>query len=212
MRSFIPEGRCGRKVCASRESIARIVPTLQGKTCCKQGNHCYSSAVFALVCALAASIFQFLDILLELRMTFFVIAYFVLSKSLLAKAFNQIKHKDIFNENTLMVVASFGALMILEGFEAIMVVLLNTIGEYYKNKAITKSKKSISELIDTEINEVTLIGNISKDVNEVKVGDVLVISPGEKILLECSFSERQKEMLKCGGLLGYTKAKASKSE
>lgn len=140
--------------------------------------------ILALICGFCASILQFLSLLLELRMILFVFSYLVISKNLLLKMINQIKHKDIFNENTLMVVASFGALVIFEGFEALMVILLNTIGEYYKNKAINKSKQSISELIDTEQNQVTLLNNIHKNVDEVKINDILIIAPGEKILLD----------------------------
>ena len=142
------------------------------------------SYIFALVCFVVASCLQFLEQQFAIRMVLFVFSYLVVSKKLILKAFNQIKHKDFFNENSLMVVASLGALIIGEGFEALMVVLLNTVGEYYKNKAIDKSKESISRLMDNEINEVTLLNNKKIDASLVSVGDIIIVSSGEKLLLD----------------------------
>ena len=142
------------------------------------------SYIFALVCFVVASCLQFLDQQFAIRMVLFVVSYLIVSRKLILKAFNQIKHKDFFNENSLMVVASLGALIIGEGFEALMVVLLNTIGEYYKNKAIDKSKESISRLMDDEINQVTLLNNKKIDVSLVSVGDIIILSSGEKLLLD----------------------------
>ena len=142
------------------------------------------SYIFALVCFVVASCLQFLEQQFAIRMILFVFSYLVVSKKLILKAFNQIKHKDFFNENSLMVVASLGALIIGEGFEALMVVLLNTVGEYYKNKAIDKSKESISRLMDDEINEVTLLNNKKIDASLVSVGDIIILSSGEKLLLD----------------------------
>lgn len=128
-----------------------------------------------------ASTLQFLNYWFVMRTICFIIAYLLLAYDLLIKAFMGIKNKDFFNENTLMVIASIGALCIDEGFEGIMVVLLNRIGEYYQNKATERSKKAIQDMIELEESEVTLKGGKIIPIEDVKIGDIIVVKVGEKI-------------------------------
>lgn len=137
--------------------------------------------IVSLLFALAASILQFIDQYYYVRISLFVISYLILGKDLIIDTINSFKRKDFFNENTLMLVASLGALIIDEGFESIMVVLLNGIGEYYQNKATNSSKKAIEDLISLEQQEVLLTSHQKVNVEELKVNDRYIIKVGEKI-------------------------------
>lgn len=131
-----------------------------------------------------ASVFQFMDRYFYLRLPFFIAAYLLLAYDLLKSAFNGIRHKDFFNENTLMVIASVGALCIDEGFEAIMVVLLNRVGEYFQDRATENSKKAIEAMMELDCETVTLKDGNVVPVEEVTPGQTVVVRVGEKIPLD----------------------------
>lgn len=140
--------------------------------------------LLGIVLAIAALTLQIFDRFFVIRTVFFVGSYLILARKLLLKCLNAFKHKDIFNENTLMVIASVGALCIGESIEAIMIVILNSIGEHYQNKAIKHTKSSIEDLIEDDNSKVTLSSLKEVFPDQVKVGDVIIIKPGEKVLLD----------------------------
>lgn len=119
----------------------------------------------------------------------FITSYLLLSYDLIYKSIYGILHKDYFNESLLMVIASLGAIVLsfigdIELFEACAVVLLYKIGESLQDKATEKSKDAIKGLLDIEVNEVTLKDGSIKNIDDVKVGDIIVIKAGEKIALD----------------------------
>lgn len=140
--------------------------------------------VIGLLLASFATILQFSNNLFIVRTVCFIVAYLCIANKLLINAFNNVKNKDFFNENTLMVIASVGALCIDEGFEGIMVILLNRIGEYFQNKATEKSKKAIENMIELEVDQATNKDGKIINVKDIKIGEVLVIKAGEKIPLD----------------------------
>ena len=114
----------------------------------------------------------------------YVVAYLLIAYDLLIDAVNNIIHKDFFNEKTLMLLASIGALAINESIEGIMVVLLYKIGEYFQDRATEKSRNAIKDLMDLKVDKVTLKDGTEKDVKDIIVGDIITIKVGERIPLD----------------------------
>lgn len=116
-------------------------------------------------------------------------SYLLLSYDLIYKSIYGILHKDFFNESLLMVIASLGAIVLsfigeVELFEACAVVLLYKIGEKLQDRATEKSKNAIKGLISINVDKVTLTDGRVKNIDDVLVGDKLVIKVGEKIPLD----------------------------
>ena len=121
----------------------------------------------------------------------FTIAYLTAGLGVLKKAFNNIKQGKVFDENFLMTIATVGAFIQAEYAEAVAVMLLYMLGEFFQALAVGRSRKSISELMDIRPDYANLkksdgeiVDNI--DPEEVKVGDIIVIKPGEKVPLDGS--------------------------
>lgn len=127
---------------------------------------------------------------------FIGLAYFVIAYDVLQRAVKNIIHGKIFDENFLMIIASLGALIIGESAEGIAVMLLFQIGETLQDYAVAKSRKSISSLLDIRPDYAIILkdGIETKiPVKDVKIGDEIIIRPGEKIPVDgkvlegCSF-------------------------
>lgn len=117
----------------------------------------------------------------------FLISYFIIAYDILRKAIRNIFHGEIFDENFLMVVATIGALVVKEFPEAIAVMFLYQIGEKFQDIAVGKSRNAIKELmqIKPEIANVKRDGNVIEVKPEnVEIGEVIVIKPGEKVPLD----------------------------
>lgn len=113
-----------------------------------------------------------------------VISYVFVSKKVYFKAFKNIRSGEIFDENFLMIIATLGAFYIGEYPEAVLVMLLFSIGEYLSDLAVDNSKKAIVELMDLRSDKINLKNIGVTDVSNAKVGDVFVVAPGEKVALD----------------------------
>ena len=113
-----------------------------------------------------------------------VISYVFVSKKVYFKAFKNIRSGEIFDENFLMIIATLGAFYIGEYPEAVLVMLLFSIGEYLSDLAVDNSKKAIVELMDLRSDKINLKNIGVTDVSNAKVGDIFVVSPGEKVALD----------------------------
>ena len=113
-----------------------------------------------------------------------VVSYVLVSKEVYFNAFKNIKNDEIFDENLLMIIATLGAFYIGEYPEAVLVMLLFSIGEYLSDLAIDNSKKAIVELMDLRSDKINLKDIGVTDVSNAKVGDIFVVSPGEKVALD----------------------------
>lgn len=111
----------------------------------------------------------------------FIFAYIIISYELFIEA---IKEKELFNEATLMIIATIGAMFINEYQEAVIVMILFQLGEYLSDLAVNNSKKSIIELMDLRSDIVTLEDNTQIDIDDCKIGTKFVVKPGEKIPLD----------------------------
>ena len=117
----------------------------------------------------------------------FVISYLIVGFEILKKAIRNILRGKVFDENFLMSVATIGAFAIGEYPEAVAVMLFYQIGELFQSYAVDKSRKSIASLMDIRPDYANVYreGNIETvNPEELKIGETIVIKPGEKIPLD----------------------------
>ena len=117
----------------------------------------------------------------------FVVSYIIVGFEILKKAFRNITRGKVFDENFLMAVATLGAFIIAEFPEAVAVMLFYQIGEVFQSIAVDKSRKSISTLMDIRPDEANLLVDGEAkvvDPDEVKVGNEILVKPGEKVPLD----------------------------
>lgn len=115
---------------------------------------------------------------------FVFIGYLYIGAPVLSKAVKRILAKQWFDENFLMSIATLGAIFINEWPEAIGVMLFYTVGEYFQDRAVEKSRKHISSLLDIQVTEAVVIndGNITYlDPSHVQIGDKILVAVGAKI-------------------------------
>ena len=117
----------------------------------------------------------------------FLVSYFIVGWDILRKAMRNILRGKVFDENFLMAVATIGAFCIGEFPEAVAVMLFYQIGELFQSYAVDKSRKSIASLMDIRPDYANVYRgeNIEKvNPEEVKIGETIIIKPGEKIPLD----------------------------
>lgn len=117
----------------------------------------------------------------------YLIPYFVIGWDILYKAVRNIKNGQIFDENFLMAVATIGAFGVNEYSEAVAVMLFYQVGELFQSYAVNRSRQSITDLMDIcpEYANIEEDGQLKQvDPDDVEIGDIIVIKPGEKIPLD----------------------------
>lgn len=125
-----------------------------------------------------------------LRLCIFLIAYIIAGGDVVKKAAHNIMNGQVFDENFLMTVATIGAFLVSEYPEAVAVMLFYQVGELFQSYAVNKSRRSIAELMDIRPdyaylkNEDGSLKKLSPD--EISVGDIIVVKPGERIALDGS--------------------------
>lgn len=115
---------------------------------------------------------------------FFIASYLCVGAKVLFRVCQNFIHKNFFDENTLMGIASLGAICIGDYKEAVFVMLLYSIGMILQGKAVNKSRRSIAQLMDIQAEYANVIKGDSEervDIYDVKVGDLLLIKAGEKV-------------------------------
>lgn len=124
---------------------------------------------------------------LELRIYFLLLLYLFIAKNILKRFFINLKKGHFFNENNLMALASLGAILIGEVEEAIAVNLFYNIGLYFEKLALNNSRKSLASLFAYKNTKVRLISDnkyLEKDPQEVEIGAIYELRPGEKVPLD----------------------------
>lgn len=127
----------------------------------------------------------------------FIISYLIVGFSILREAVEGIMHKDIFNENFLMGIASIGAFAVGEYVEGCAVMFLFTIGEFLQSLAVQRSRKSIKDMLELKPQEVKVLRDgreITLSPEDVKIGDIMVIRPGEKLDIDGKIVEGCAEL------------------
>ena len=127
-----------------------------------------------------------------LRFLLYLIPYFIIGYDILRKAFKGIKNRQPFDESLLMSIATIGAIAIAvcddgDYTEAIAVMLFYQIGEWFQSYAVGKSRRNISELMDIrpDYANIEINGKLEQvDPDEVEVGSVILVQPGEKVPID----------------------------
>ena len=141
--------------------------------------------IFALILFLIASIINFNNGLIN--KIIFVISYCIVGLEILRKAIKNILRGKVFDENFLMTIATIGAFAINEFPEAVAVMLFYQVGELFQSYTVDKSRKSISSLMEVrpDFANVERDGKVIKvSPNDVKIGEIIVVKPGEKVPLD----------------------------
>ena len=117
----------------------------------------------------------------------YLIPYLVIGYDIVFKAVRNISHGQVFDENFLMMVATFGAFGVKEYSEAVAVMLFYQVGELFQNYAVGKSRQSISDMMNicpeyANIEENGVLTQVDPD--DVEVGSIIVVKPGERIPLD----------------------------
>ena len=117
----------------------------------------------------------------------YLIPYLVIGYDIIYKAARNISHGQVFDENFLMMIATFGAFGVREYSEAVAVMLFYQVGELFQGYAVGKSRQSISDMMDIcpEYANVEIEGKLTQvDPDDVEIGSVIVVKPGERIPLD----------------------------
>ena len=134
----------------------------------------------------------------------FIASYLIIGLEIVLKAIRNITRGKVFDENFLMAIATIGAFGIGEFPEAVAVMLFYQVGELFQSYAVDKSRKSISSLMDirpdyANVKRENQILKVSPE--EVKIGELIVVKPGEKVPLD-GVIEEGKSMLDTSSLTG----------
>ncbi len=142
----------------------------------------------AVLSALVAVVLHFAPLPWFVQLVLWLVPYYIIGHDVLRKAFLGIKGGEIFDENFLMAVATVGAMACGEYGEGVAVMLFYQIGELFQSYAVGKSRSSISALMDIRPDSANLEdadGSIrTVDPDDVAIGSVIVVKPGEKIPLD----------------------------
>lgn len=123
-----------------------------------------------------------------LKFVLFMIPYLVIGHDILLKAWKGILNRQVFDENFLMAVATIGAILLGDYKEGVAVMLFYQIGELFQSYAVGKSRRNISELMDIRPDYANIEkedGTLEQvDPDEVGIGSVIVVQPGEKVPID----------------------------
>ena len=137
----------------------------------------------------------------------FLIPYLVVGYDILRKAALGIKNRQVFDENFLMAIASIAAIVLGEYAEGVAVMLLYQVGELFQSYAVGKSRRNISELMDIRPDYANLEESgelVRVDPDEVEVGNIIVVEPGEKIPID-GVIEEGSSVLNTSALTGESR-------
>ena len=141
----------------------------------------------AVIYCIGIGLGAFTDFPLAIQLAFLIIAYVILGGDVVMNAIRNITKGHVFDENFLMSLASIGAFIIGEYPEAVAVMLFYQVGEYFQDMAVRRSRRSISELMDIRPDSATVVRHgqlIAVSPETVRVGETIVVRPGERIPLD----------------------------
>ena len=140
-----------------------------------------------IISAVLIVLFSMLPIDGYVQFGLFMIPYLVIGYDILKKAWKGILNRQVFDENFLMAVATIGAILLRDYKEGVAVMLFYQIGELFQSYAVGKSRRNISDLMDIrpDYANIEQDGKLEKvDPDEVAVGTIIVVQPGEKIPID----------------------------
>lgn len=151
--------------------------------------------IIAFILFILAVVISFPSILINKIL--FLISYLIVGLNILKKAIRNIFRGKVFDENFLMTVATLGAFAIGELSEAVAVMLFYQVGELFQSYAVDKSRKSISSLMNIRPDYANVLRNGKEEKlnpNDVKIGEIIIVKPGEKIPLDGTIIEGKSSL------------------
>ena len=140
-----------------------------------------------IVAAVLMVILSLLPVYGYFKFGLFMIPYLVIGYDILKKAFKGIRNRQVFDENFLMAVATVGAIVLGDYQEGVAVMLFYQIGELFQSYAVGKSRRNISDLMDIRPDYANIEQDgktVKVDPDEVEIGSIIVVQPGEKIPID----------------------------
>ena len=140
-----------------------------------------------IVAAILVVVFSLLPIEGYVKFGLFMIPYLVIGYDILKKAGKGIMNRQVFDENFLMAVATMGAILLGDYKEGVSVMLFYQIGELFQSYAVGKSRRNISDLMDIrpDYANIEKDGKLEQvDPDEVEIGSIIVVQPGEKVPID----------------------------
>lgn len=128
----------------------------------------------------------------KMQLPLFIAAYLIVGGEILAKAGRGIRRAQIFDENFLMMIATFGAFALGQYAEAVAVMLFFQVGEFFQSYAVDQSRKSIVSLMDIRPDYARVQRNgswVEALPDEVKAGEIILVQPGERIPLDAKIAK-----------------------
>ena len=150
----------------------------------RKQKHLLTRILVAAVLFLAGSLLHLPE---YVEMGVFLVCYAVVGWDIVWKAITNILHGQVFDENFLMTIATIGALILGEHSEGVAVMLFYQVGEWFQSYAVSKSRKSIASLMDIRPDYANVEQDgklVQVDPDEVQIGSVIVVKPGERIPLD----------------------------
>ena len=150
----------------------------------RKQKHLLTRIIVAAVLFFAGSFLQLPE---YVEMGVFLVCYAVVGWDIVWKAITNILHGQVFDENFLMTIATVGALILGEHSEGVAVMLFYQVGEWFQSYAVSKSRKSIASLMDIRPDYANVERDgklVQVDPDEVQIGDIIVVKPGERIPLD----------------------------
>lgn len=140
-----------------------------------------------LISAVLMVVLAFLPVEGWLKFVFYMIPYLIIGNDILLRAWKGILNKQVFDENLLMAIATVGAIVLGDYKEGVAVMLFYQVGELFQSYAVGKSRRNISELMDIrpDYANVEVDGELEQvDPDEVEIGTIIVVQPGEKVPID----------------------------
>ena len=147
----------------------------------------YRIIIAAVLVAAVTVLEKILELNVWIAAVLYMVPYFVIGYDILKKAWKGILKRQVFDENFLMAVATVGAIALGEFREGVAVMLFYQIGELFQSVAVGKSRKNIAALMDIRPDYANIVvdGQIEKvDPDEVEIGTIIVVNPGEKVPID----------------------------
>ena len=168
----------------NEEALRRVQGERLGKDMTKRQKKSLTRIIIAAVLMI---ILKFLPVEGWLKFVLYMVPYLVVGYDILRKAFKGILNKQVFDENFLMAVATIGAIALGNYKEGVSVMLFYQIGELFQSYAVGKSRRNISDLMDIrpDYANIEKDGELEQvDPDEVEVGTIIVVQPGEKVPID----------------------------
>lgn len=168
----------------NEEALRRVQGERLGKDMTKRQKKSLTRIIIAAVLMI---ILKFLPVEGWLKFVLYMVPYLVVGYDILRKAFKGILNKQVFDENFLMAVATIGAIALGNYKEGVSVMLFYQIGELFQSYAVGKSRRNISDLMDIrpDYANIEVDGKLEQvDPDEVEIGTVIVVQPGEKVPID----------------------------